>query len=292
MSLKKLFSTANLFALLLVFAHALSWALPAPKDIEQAVNSRQYDKAEAMLRQVIQEKPNSAKAHYELAEVLALQSHPQQALIEIEQARQIDPGLKFAGSDAQFNQKFEKISQMAHSANSASTATGSSSRVVQAPVPNHESGFPLSYVWIGIGLLIVVALLIRRRSSGNEVLMSAAPAPMAPRGFGAQYAPPVAPGGYPAGYPGGPVGGGGSTMAGAVMGGVAGLAAGYALSKALEGDHNQGHAATGSVQQNDGFVPIDPPAAPDIGGFDPGSGAGWDSSSSDFSDSGGSDDSW
>ena len=45
---------------------ALAWALPTPQDIEAAVNSGKLAQAESMLREVIKEKPNSAKAHYEL----------------------------------------------------------------------------------------------------------------------------------------------------------------------------------------------------------------------------------
>jgi len=48
----------------------MTWALPAPKDIEAAVSAGQFPKAESMLREVIQAKPQSAKAHYELGEVL------------------------------------------------------------------------------------------------------------------------------------------------------------------------------------------------------------------------------
>ena len=46
-------------------------ALPAPHDIEQAVANGQLPQAERMLREVIAEKPRSARAHYELAQVLA-----------------------------------------------------------------------------------------------------------------------------------------------------------------------------------------------------------------------------
>ena len=75
----------------------------------------------------------------------------------------------------------------------------------------------------------------------------------------------------------------GSGIGGAVVGGLAGVAAGYALSKAFEGDHhsNTGNAAAQNASGNNGYVPFDSSAQPDLGNFDSGSGSGWDDSSSD-----------
>ena len=57
--------------LVLVAVSSMAFALPSPKDIESAVNAGQLRQAETMLNEVVREKPNSARAHYELGEVLA-----------------------------------------------------------------------------------------------------------------------------------------------------------------------------------------------------------------------------
>ena len=62
-----------LLALTLALAAGWALALPSPKDIEAAVGAGQLPQAEAMLREVLQTKPQSAKAHYELGQVLARQ---------------------------------------------------------------------------------------------------------------------------------------------------------------------------------------------------------------------------
>ena len=293
-----------LMAGLLLAVSALALALPTPKDIETAVREGHMAQAESMLREVIQEKPQSAKAHYELGQVLARQARYPEALTELKQAKTIDPSLKFAGSDAQFNTVFDKVSAAAAPAvthSTPSTAVVQAAPAPQAPAANSSSS--LSFIWIAIALVVVVAWLARRFVASNppsggvmqapmQAPMQAAMQPQPARGFGAQYTPNqpgYAPQGYgPQGYPA-QAPGGGSTMTGAVVGGLAGVAAGYALSKALEGDHHNTNNAA-AADHNGGYVPFDAPARPDLGNFDAGSGSGWDDSGSN--ESGGGDDSW
>ena len=82
-------------------------ALPSPKDIEAAVDAGHLAQAESMLREVIQEKPQSAKAHYELGEVLAREGHYAQAAQELKEAKSLEPSLKFTHQPEQFNALFE-----------------------------------------------------------------------------------------------------------------------------------------------------------------------------------------
>ncbi len=285
-----------LLAGLLLAVSALALALPTPKDIETAVREGHMAQAESMLREVIQEKPQSAKAHYELGQVLAREARYPEALTELKQAKTIDPSLKFAGSDAQFNAVFDKVSAAATPAvthNTPSTVVVQAAPAPQAPAALGSSS--LSYIWIAIALVVVVAWLARRFVSNNPPSGVVMQAPMQPamqpqpaRGFGAQFTPNQS--GYaPQGYaPQAPSGG--STMTGAVVGGLAGVAAGYALSKALEGEHHSNANAPVQDGNNGGYVPFDAPTRPDLGSFDAGSGSGWDDSGSDAS--GGGDDNW
>jgi hypothetical protein len=294
---------------------SVALALPSPADIDKAVGAGQFSQAESMLREVIAEKPQSAKAHYQLAQVLDRQSRYADAKKELVRAREIDPTLKFAASAERFNELFDKTSAAAAGAGST-RAGGVVSSGLQAPPPAAGSAVPASsgasasasagasgsqgvsinYILIGVGILGLLALVLWRVSQSSQRQAPAAygmtPAPAGGAvggGVGSQFGP--GPGAYP--YGGAPAGGG-STMTGAVVGGLAGVAAGYALSKALDGDHHS--SAQSSMQpggQSNQFEPIAPPAAPqDFGSFDSGSGSGWDdrgSSGGDFSGGDGGD---
>jgi tetratricopeptide (TPR) repeat protein len=262
---------------------SLSWALPSPKDIESALNAGHTAQAEGMLREVIKEKPDSAKAHYELGQVLAREARYDQALAELRQAQSIDPKLGFARSPEQFERIVAEVKEL-----DAKRALAPSAPVVHSPVApaRAEPALPMSTVWWGIGALFVmglVLLLMRRRDP--------VPAPMttvvdAPRGFGAGYnpAPPMGYPPQPMGYP--PTGGSG--LGGAVVGGLAGMAAGYALAKATEGGS---HAVAGTLNPDQGgYVPFDQSPGPQLDAFDSGSGGdSWDSGGSDMSSG---DDQW
>jgi len=284
-------------ALVMALVATVALALPSPKDIEAAVNAGHNAQAEAMLREVIQEKPQSAKAHYELGQVLAREARYAEAQTELKKAKDIDPSLKFAASPDKFNDTLDKVSRLvpATGVQAAPSATPLPHVASPGPAPAESGGFSLTYVWLGIGALVVLALVLRRSSTPAPTYPAAMTpaAPMPQRGFGAQFtpnAPTVAPG-YGSGYGPGyaqPTQSTGSTVAGAVVGGLAGVAAGYALSKALEGDHHSApeHSSV-NAGNNGGYVPFDTPAQPDLGSFDAGSGDTWDDASSS-----GGDDSW
>ena len=293
--MQRIFIAKLLLACSLALSSALAFALPSPKDIDAAVNAGRLSQAESMLREVIQEKPQSAKAHYELGQVLARQEHYADAQIALKKAKELDPALKFAASPEKFNETFDKVFRMSQGPSTASLASGLSPAVKPAAA---EPSFPLSYVLLGVAGLVILALVLRRSKANAATAaagFSAAPGATmqggtatAPRGFGAQFTPnaPTNRSGYaPAAQPMG--GGMGSGIGGAVIGGLAGVAAGYALSKALEGDQHSNSSNANPADNNNSYVPIDSPAQPDFGGFDAGSDGGWDDSSSS-----GGDDSW
>ena len=283
----------------LVVSATLALALPAPKDIETAVAAGHYTQAESLLREVLQDKPQSAKAHYELGQVLAHEQRYKEAQTELQKAKDIDPSLKFAASPEKFNTVFAKVDTLASAptssvvmAPSVVPGTHAATKATQEPASN-GGGFSLSYVWLAIAGLVVLGLWLRRSAAANANNATYAPVstpmgtPPAPRGFGAQFTP-NAPQGYaPQGYA--QPTSGGSTMTGAVVGGLAGVAAGYALSKALEGDHHTSSVPNATPATDSGaYVPFDAPAQADLGSFDAGSGSDWDSADT----GGGGDDSW
>jgi hypothetical protein len=275
-------------------ASALALALPTPKDIETAVSQGHITQAESMLREVIAAKPQSAKAHYELAQVLLRENRTSEAHTELKQAQAIDPSLKFASSDKHFQDLLERTQAPTPAPHPASVQA-----LPPATAPS-GNGFSLTYVWIGIAALGVIALLIRMNRPAPQPAGNGQPAPVpvnspSSTAFGRNPSPGYAPaaGTYPtAGYPSAPASGG-STVAGAVVGGLAGVAAGYALSKALEGDHHNAPPAQAPASNtwadNQGYVSAEP--AGNVPDFDPGTGADWDDNSGGDS-GGGSDDSW
>ena len=295
----------SVLAAALFLSVSLVMALPTPKDIEAAVAAGHYSQAESMLREVLQDKPQSAKAHYELGQVLAHEHRYKEAQTELQKAKDIDPSLKFATSPDKFNTVLTKVNDLAAAPTSSvvmepSVAPGTHAAAKVAPESAASGGSsPLTYVWLAIAGLVLLGLWLRRsaaNATNNASQTAYAPVatpmgtPPAPRGFGAQFTPNVPQPGYaPQGFA--QPTGGGSTMAGAVVGGLAGVAAGYALSKALEGDHHTAaptSAGGASSDSTGGYVPFDTPAQPDLGAFDAGSGSDWDSADS----GGGSDDSW
>ena len=274
-------------AAILISLSMLAHALPSPKDIDAAVSAGKLEQAESMLREVISEKPQSAKAQYELGQVLARQARYTDAQIALNKAKELDPSLKFTNSPQKFSETLETVARkvneskgsqqlngiapIAHS-NSAATVSGS------------DTHFPLSYIWLGIGGLVILAFFLRRKAAGPSFSPNASGA--------ASYAPANSPVGNPQNYPQPgyapqqPMGSGiGSGIGGAVVGGLAGVAAGYALSKALEGDH---HSNSISQNQDNAYVPIEKTPPPNLGSFDSGTGNDWDDSSS----SDGGDESW
>ena len=279
-----------LLALTLVLAAGWALALPSPKEIEAAVGAGQLPQAETMLREVLQAKPQSAKAHYELGQVLARQGKFFEAQQALDQAKIFDPTLKFASSPEAFVKTYDTVLAQvrgASSAASAKAAVATPAAPVASPAPaSPAGGFNLMYVWMGAAGLVVLGLILRRRAAAAPAVAPAAasaaattayagmPPPAQPAyngaamatggiiGSGLSPAQAAAPAqrGFgsqyapqaPGHYPpaAAPAAGGMGAMGGAVMGGVAGLAAGYALSKAMEGGANHPNSAASSNAAN------------------------------------------
>jgi hypothetical protein len=280
----------TLLAVTLSLAAGWAMALPSPKDIEAAVGAGQLPQAETMLREVLQAKPQSAKAHYELGQVLARQGKYFDAQQALDQAKSIDPTLKFATSPEAFAKTYDTVQAQvrgASSAASAKAAVATTAAPVASPAPaSPAGGFNLMYVWMGAAGLVVLGLILRRRAAAAPAVAPAAasaaattayagmPPPAQPAyngaamatggiiGSGLSPAQAAAPAqrGFgsqyapqaPAHYPpaAAPAAGGMGAMGGAVLGGVAGLAAGYALSKAMEGGANHPNPAASNNAAN------------------------------------------
>jgi len=292
----------------LCLASAVAWASPTPKDIAAAVNAGNLPQAEMMLREVLKEHPNSAKAFYELGDVLAREGHNAEARQALLRAEQIDPSLGFASSPAKFREQMDKLpaqeTRPARPASGAVVAPAASPAAVYEAAPAHRSGMPTwVYILLAFGGVWLVWRIAQRLLSPPVMVLPAAGGAgvmgggMGPGGPGGPGGSGFGPGpGYGPGYGPGGMGGGGMGLGGAALTGVVGAVAGYELAKAMEhGDRSGGNyidnggytgAAGGAIPNN---------ATPDYGSFDAGSGSNdsWDSGGgSDFGGGGGGDDSW
>ena len=187
-----------LLALTLALAAGWALALPSPKDIEAAVGAGQLPQAETMLREVLQAKPQSAKAQYELGQVLARQGKYFEAQQALDQAKTIDPTLKFATSPEAFAKTYDTVLAQVRGTSSAkppvAAVAPSAAPVAQAAPasPAPSGGFNLMYVWIAAAGLVVLGLVLRRRAAAAPAMAapaahSAAPAGMPPAGQPTAY---------------------------------------------------------------------------------------------------------
>ncbi len=268
-----------LVALLALLAASASAAtLPSIHDVYTAASSGRLQLAQAEIQQVLAAYPNSAKAHYVDARVLALAGRWSQAGAELARAQQLDPGLPF--EDRAQLQAFTR--QLA--------AHGAAAAPRRAAMPGWV--MPLAALAVLLALVMLFAVYRASRRPALQVLP-----PQGPGGYPpGSYPPGAGPQGpYPQGpYPQGPYGPGaypargGSGFLGAVGTGLgmgAGFAAGEMLVDKLVGGHGD---AGGGIVGDAQAAPA--PLEPDFGINDAGS---WgDDSGGGWADGGGDSDSW
>lgn len=232
---------------------------PSVDQVYQAAHSGHYGQAQSMMRQVLRDHPNSAKAHFVEAELLAGHGDLASARTELGKARSLNASLSFA--------KPEAVRSLESRLNAA--------------VPARSRNTSSTWAWL-IGALALVAVWLGVRSSLRRRAWSPGAAGMS--GPVAGPASPVGPAGpmgpghgpYGAGYgPGmpGAMGGMGSGILGGLATGAAmgaGFAAGEALIDRTLGGR-QGSIAPGGI--------VTPSAAGDMA--DP-SASGYDMGGSDF----------
>jgi hypothetical protein len=215
---------------------AAAMAVPTVDEVAAADRAGDYPKAESMVREVIAAKPQSARAHYILAEILSKEHKFADASAEARQAREIDPSLKF--TDPQKFRTFESELAREQAAPAAPvqvapTRMNTAPAAPVAPVQAAGGGIP-GWVWVG-GIVLILFLVFRsvsRRAMASNLAANGGYAPQG--GYGMQPGMPQP--GYGPGYGPGyaPAPGGGLLRTGlAAAGGVAG---GMLLERMLEGD--------------------------------------------------------
>ena len=281
-------------------AVSFSMAVPAAV-VAQEIGTRQvYEAAQAgrmaeaqqMMDKVLRDHPNSAKAHYVEAELMAKQGRYAEAKAELDTAQRLAPGLPFAKP-----QSVQELTNLVNSTRSSSSSTTRASEQYVRPqnVASQSAGFPWGFLVVLVlagGAIFLVIRAIRARSAARTAGMAGGyPANYAQRGGGAQPGaqPQYGPGPMPGapGAPGAPAGGG---MGAGILGGLAtGAAMGVGAVAAQQLMHHftdQDRPASGfnPPQQDPDIVPFDDMGGQDFGIADNSS---WDDGGSGGGSSGG-----
>ncbi len=284
-----------------------AFALPTVNDVQAQVQKGNYTEAQTMMREVVEAKPDSAKAHYIYAEILAHNARFADAAEQARIAKQLDPAVKF--TDAAKFRDFEALLDREQQ-RGAAPATRSveqprtsvpsvapSVRPAEAPA-ERSSGIP-AWVWLAVVVVAFGAWRLMRNRPTAVMGGTAAAGPamgMAPQpsyGPGPGYGPGA---GYGAGGLMQQPGRGGSGMLGTGLAAAGGVAAGMMAERWLEGNREHGAAPVdGAVNNGLGgntFAPEQDAAAQQLENRDVdfGSGNDWDAGNADGGsfDSGGS----
>lgn len=253
---------------LLAAAFAATPALaadPTLHEVYQAAESGRVKEALGMMDQVLRDHPNSARAHFVEAELLAKEGRLSQAQAELATAEKLQPGLPFANAQAVSTLK--------------SRIQGTTGGLTRAAAPAPSSGMPWGLIMLAIAAVGAIVLFTRSRARPAPGM---AGGPMGGPGYGMPGQPgPVMPGGMPGG---GMMGGGGGLGSG-IMGGLAtgaavgaGMVAGEALAHRLMDGGERPHHVVDNTNSTGGAVPWDVgPDTPDQQDFGVSDG-GWDDS--------------
>ena len=246
---------------------------PTLHQIYEAAQAGRLNDAQGMINQVLKEHPNSAKAHYVDAEILAKTGHMNEARAELNNAERLEPGLTFASPQAVQDLK----------------AMVSAARAELAPVtagqPAQQS-FPWGWLLLGIGAIAVITFTMRSLARSNS----------SPAGYPANYQPGMSPAGYmPAGGAGyAPVA---PSAPGMGSGIISGLATGAALGAGMVAGEELVHHFMDGNRSDGNTIPQAQPntgwnnQSDTMGGADFGvaDNSTWDDSSNIADISGGSD---
>ena len=203
---------------------------PTLDQVYQAAHAGKMDEAQRMMDKVLKEHPDSAKAHFVEAELLAKQGKMGNAEEELKNAERLKPDLSFAKPQAVQDLK---------------NRIAATHRVSQPPVSSNQTepsnSFPWGMLLLGVGVIALIVFIMRAMNSRNPATFpsnyqpgmqngSASPMPMQPYGGGMA--------------PMGPAGGGiGSGIMGGLATGAAvgvGMVAGEALAHHfMDGGHNE-----------------------------------------------------
>jgi hypothetical protein len=228
----KRYLVAASFAVLALTA----FALPTIEAVQTEIGKGNYQHAEEMMREVVAAKPDSARARYVHAEILAHDQRFALASEEAAQARRLDPSLSFTQA-AKFNAFMQLLDrEQTVSARAPAVTRADVPRVVETPHGQPAGGVP-GWAWgLGVGALVLLAW-------GVFSARQQAPMPWPPAVPGSAALATGSPGstvgpGFSGYAPAAPAGGSGLLGTGMAVAG--GVAAGMLAEKLFEGHRDAG----------------------------------------------------
>ena len=305
-----------LIALLFLLGASLAMAQSEPtlNQIYDAARAGHLDQAQSLMKQVLAAHPNSAKAHFVEAELLAQQGRIDAARQSLATAERLQPGLTFASPEALSGLRARLSGSGLNGLSGVGPRT--SSGAVAAPsrvAPASSSGPSFGLFWPVLLIIAGIALFLffRRRSAATRAAAyvpqtygvgagaGAGGFPVAPSGAAGAVQPYNQPYGQAAGQPyGQPVQQGsglGSRIAGGLATGAAigaGMMAAQAIGRSITGQ-DSAHAAQSSDASAAGRNVDAPIPAGDLGGQNFGiADTSWDDSSPSAGDVGGGGGDW
>jgi hypothetical protein len=168
--MKKLLAALGLSVALMGTALA---AVPTLSQVQQSIGQHNWQQADDQLAQVTQAYPNNPRAHYLYGQVLAREGRASDALAQIEQARSLDPELRFTDAsrfaqvERQVRGEAKRLGQSTGSVNAAPLAQPAQAAVIQQPVaaPVHHS--PSFATWGVFAVVIAGVIFVLRKTIGR-----------------------------------------------------------------------------------------------------------------------------
>ena len=289
--MKKTFVT-----LWLLLACAVAWAVPTVEQVQAEVGQGHYSQAEGMMREVVEARPGSAKAHYIYAEILAHQGSFSQAAEEAGTARQLDPEIRFTQPE-----KFQAFERLLEREQRATQRTESSNSAFQLGAPALPGRAPSSGIpgWVWLAGLGAAGYLLWRGFARSRATPSASgayglPATAPANGFGTAPAGGIAAAANP--YANAPAVSPSSGLHKTGLAVAGGVAAGMMVDELLHRRQSAGNDHLSGLQP----AVFDPPPANDAAGelerrsVDFGNGNDWDTGSAgvDLGDAASDDGGW
>ena len=127
-------------ALAIAIAAAVASAaqIPSLDEVYRTASAGDLPRADAMMQEVLSAYPNSARAHYAYAQILAAEGRTATARSQLNQAEQIAPGLPFVSPQA--------LAGLKRRLQPAPTPA-------PAPRPSHSGGIPWFWLLVGGGIV-------------------------------------------------------------------------------------------------------------------------------------------
>jgi hypothetical protein len=127
---------------------------PTIDQVYSAAQAGRLDDAQKMMAKVLNDHPNSAKAHFVEAELFAKQGQIGRAESELKIAEQLKPDLSFAKPQA-----VQELKNRIAASHHVSQSSFSSQRV------DSGSSFPWGMLLLGIAAIVVITLIMRKLSA-------------------------------------------------------------------------------------------------------------------------------